>query len=367
MVRENSALALFEDAEGRRDPAVSWLSGQPGDAVLFLYAGKKALLMPWDIHICELYGESDLVIPYTEFERSPFKALRAALEAFKIPPGSRVEIPPTTAYPRFLRYVEDFSDFDIVCRSFGVHHEAAAARAVKDPMEIGIYRTVSAITNDIIEQVEERVRAGSIATEQDAALFIEAACRDRDCEGTGFETIAAGPRRSFAIHAVPAYTKGAFGTAGLSILDFGLKYRGYTSDVTLTFARAPLSRTQERMITLTEKAYRLALSLIRDGAAARDIGAAVDRFLCGAKKRLVHGLGHGIGLEAHEFPLFSTGADNEWTLRAGMVFAVEPGVYDSVQGGCRLENDILLTESGPEVLTYGRIIRLPAQQPPAVP
>ncbi|MDR2518100.1 MAG: M24 family metallopeptidase [Spirochaetaceae bacterium] len=363
MSREHIDLIMFEDAEGRRDSTVRWLSGHPSDAALFLSAGRRSLLMPWDIHISARYRDADQVIPYTDFERSPFKALRAAAEIFTLPAGSKVEVPPASPYPMVLRYKEVLGGFTILCRDSGAHHEAARARAVKDPGEIGLYRRVAAITNDIIARIEEEAGSGRIAVEQDAALFIEAACRDLGCEGTGFETIAAGPGRSGAIHAFPGYTKEAFAGAGLSILDFGLKYQGYTSDVTLTFARAPLTEAQEQMVSLTEKAYGLALGLVRDGAFARDIGAAAHDFLRGAGQQLVHGLGHGIGLDVHEFPSFSIRPDNDCALCTGMVFALEPGIYDPVQGGCRLENDILLTENGAEVLTRARIIRLPAAQP----
>jgi Xaa-Pro dipeptidase len=70
-----------------------------------------------------------------------------------------------------------------------------------------------------------------------------------------------------------------------------------------------------------------------------------------------HALGHGIGLEAHEAPYLRSRVDNVWQLRTGMIFTLEPGLYDPIHGGCRLENDILLTESGPEILTNARIIR----------
>jgi Xaa-Pro dipeptidase len=71
-----------------------------------------------------------------------------------------------------------------------------------------------------------------------------------------------------------------------------------------------------------------------------------------------HGLGHGIGLEAHEAPSVSNRAENDWVLESGMIITLEPGLYDPVQGGCRLENDILITDSGVEVLTNSRIVRL---------
>jgi Xaa-Pro dipeptidase len=71
-----------------------------------------------------------------------------------------------------------------------------------------------------------------------------------------------------------------------------------------------------------------------------------------------HALGHGIGLEAHEAPYLRSRPDNAWILQEGMIFTLEPGLYNPVQGGCRLENDILITAEGAEVLTNGRIIRL---------
>ncbi|MDR2796885.1 MAG: Xaa-Pro peptidase family protein [Treponema sp.] len=362
MAEERVGLAMFEHTEARQDPSIRWMTGHPGDGLLFLGfdpQGKShSLLVPWDINIALIYAEADSVIPYTEFERQPLKAFQGAIAYFKIPFGSKVEIPPVTPYPLFLHYVEAFIDFEVLCRNGGIHREVEVLRAVKDPKEIGIYRNLSAITNELIDVLEEQIRSGELNTEGAVALFIEAECRKRGCEGMGFETLAAGPQRSFGIHPFPAYTGGDFATPGLSILDFGLKYGGYTSDVTLTFVRAPLSRTQERLLTLTERAYRLALAMVGEGTAAKTIAAAVDAFFGNAKKSMPHALGHGIGLEAHESPSLRNRADNDWVLKPGMIFTLEPGLYDPAHGGCRLENDILLTEAGTEVLTNARIIRL---------
>ena len=358
MLREEVALIMLEDFESRRNPAVRWRSGQPGDALLFLSAGKPSLLVPWDINMALAYARAGDIIPFGDFERSPVKALKGAAEYLNVPKGSRLEIPSVTSYPRFLKFVEEINDFDIICRDDGVGPELDKVRAVKDEDEIKIYRTVSAITCEITDAVEKQVRAGRLKTEADVALFIEAEGRRRGCEGTGFETLAAGPRRSFGIHAFPAYTGSDFASPGLSILDFGLKYAGYTSDVTLTFAREPLTRAQEKMLTLVEKAYHLAAARVKKGAAARDIAAAVDACFAGAKKAMPHALGHGIGLEAHEAPSFRNRADNDWILESGMVITLEPGLYDPVHGGCRLENDFLVTDTGAEALTNSRIVRL---------
>jgi Xaa-Pro dipeptidase len=358
MAREGIALVMIEDCEGRRNPALRWLCGQPGNALLFLSVDRRSLLVAWDINMAMLFADSDAKLPYGEFERRPIRALKGATEGFKIPKGSRIEIPASTSYPRFLNYVEEMSDFDIICREGGLWAELEKSRAVKDEDEIKIYRKVSAMTDEMMNLVEKNLRSGKLKTEADVALFIDSEGRRRGCEGTGFETIAAGPARSFGIHAFPSFTGGVFGGSGFSILDFGLKYAGYTSDVTMTFVGEPLSKPQEKMLSLAEKAYKLALSMVKNGEYARNISMAVDAYFGRYRKTMPHGLGHGIGLEAHEAPALRNRADNEWVLEPGMIIAIEPGLYDPVHGGCRLENDILITETGAEVLTDSRIIRL---------
>ena len=358
MAEEGTYLVMIEDCEDRRNPAVRWLSGHPGDALLFLSVDRRSILVPWDVNMAMLHAEADVLYPYKEFGLQPLKALRGAAERLKIPKGSRIEIPGTTSYPRFLNYVEELSDFDIICHEGSIWAELEKSRAVNDETEIEIYRKISAMTNDVINLLEKNIRAGKLKTETDVALFIDSECRKMGCEDTGFQTLAAGPSRSFGIHAFPAYTAEPFAGSGLSILDFGLKYSGYTSDVTLTFARAPLSKPQEKMLSLTEKAYNLALSMVKNGIPARSIGIAVDSYFGQNKKVMPHALGHGIGLQPHEAPSLRSRSDNDWILEPGMIITIEPGLYDPVHGGCRLENDILITEGGAEVLTDSRIIRL---------
>jgi Xaa-Pro dipeptidase len=351
-------LLMISDFEEHRNPLIRWLSGQPGDALLFLSAAGHSLLVPWDINMATLYAKADAIVPYKEFERQPVKALKGVIERLKIPKGTKVEIPGTTPYPRFSNYVKEIPGFEIICREGGVWTELEKIRAVKDEGELKIYRSLSELTSSVINQLEDQVRAGKIKTEAEAALFIDFEGRKQGCEGTGFETLAAGPSRSFGIHAFPPYTGQAFGSPGLSILDFGLKYSGYTSDVTMTFAKGPLSDVQEEMLSLTEEAYKLALGMAKPGASTRDIAIAVDKFFAKSEKSMPHGLGHGIGLLAHEAPFLSIREDSQWILEKNMIITIEPGLYDPVHGGCRLENDILITETGAELLTNSRVVRL---------
>ena len=359
MSQEGVALLMLEDTEGRRDQNIRWLTGHPGDALFFLSVDRKALLVAWDINLAKRYVTEPCitVAAYSEFDRMPQKTIIGAIGRLGVPAGARIEIPPVTPYPVFLDFVGELTYFDILCRERGAAAELKKYRAVKDEEEIAIYRKAAEITNDLIGLIEKNVRRGKIKTEADAALLIEYEIRKRGGEGTGFETLAAGPQRSFAIHAHPAYTFAPFAGPGLSILDFGVKLGSYTTDVTLTFVREP-SPKQEKLVTLVEKAYKLCLSMIQNGASARDIAASADGLFTKAKKHMPHGLGHGVGLDAHEYPTFRNRSDNEWVLEPGMIFTLEPGLYDPAIGGCRLENDILMTETGPEVLTQSRIVRL---------
>ena len=364
MIDQGISLIMLEDTEGRRDLNIRWLTGHPGDALLFISAGQlpeeeKAILVAWDINLAKIYVNHSgvLIGSYNDFGRKPIKAIAAVTQTLGLPVGARIEIPSVTPYPLFLDYVSDLADYDILCRKDGAGAEISKLRAAKDDTEIATIKKAADITNEIIDLLETNVRQGKIKTEQDAALFIETEARKRGCEGTSFDILAAGPQRSFAIHAFPTWTSEPFGNDGLSILDFGVKYNGYCTDVTLTFARN-LNPKQEKLTALVEKAYKLALPLAQSGTPAKNIAAAVDSFFSKSKKKMPHGLGHGIGLQEHEFPVIRNAKDNEWVLEPGMIFTIEPGLYDPALGGCRLENDVLITENGYEVLTTARIIYL---------
>ncbi|MDR3325279.1 MAG: M24 family metallopeptidase [Spirochaetaceae bacterium] len=366
MAKEGISLLILEDAEHNRDKSVRYLTGQPGDALVFLSATRKCLLVPWDVNMAALHANADDVLPYAKFDLNANHAAKAAAAYFKTPYGGRIETPARTSYPAFLKYVENLSDYDVLCRNEGARAELERLRAVKDADEIRLYRLLAEKTNEIIDLVEKNVVDKTLKTETDVALFIEAECRARSCEGTGFQTLAAGPTRSFGIHCFPSYTAGAFADKGLSILDFGIVLQGYSSDVTMSFARAP-SKAQERQLQLVEKAFAVAYNIVAETfkgkkpeakIPARDVALAVDDFFKKEKCAMPHGLGHGVGLDVHEAPYLRRNADAHGHIERGMIFTIEPGLYDPAQGGCRYENDILIGEEGAEILTKSKIVRL---------
>lgn len=352
------AALLIEDTEGRRDPSLRYLSGQPSDALLVITEDGRSLLVAWDLNMARSMAFADEILAYTDFERLPEKALGGALARLAVPSGSRVELPAVTPYPRYVSYVAGLPDYDLVCSEDGVASSVEGLRAVKDAAEIALYRRAAALTDELICEIESAVRQGRLATELDVALFIERGARDRGCEGTSFETLAAGPSRSFGIHAFPTYGSGPFASAGLSILDFGLKLEGYATDVTMSFVRGKLSPRAERMVALVEKAYSAAFALCAPGTPTRAVALAADEIFAAEGFSMPHALGHGVGLEEHESPAVRSRADNLAVLEPGNVITLEPGLYDPELGGIRLENDILITPEGAEAITHSKIVRL---------
>jgi Xaa-Pro dipeptidase len=355
---EGIAAALFEDAEGMRDRAIRYLSGQPGDALLVVSAEGRSILVAWDLNLARLFANASEILSYADFERLPVRAVAGILSRLGVPALSKIELPSTFAYPRYVDFVEGLPDYDLLCRAEGMDGFVRGLRAIKDPGEISLYRKAAVITDGIIDEIEAGVRSLSIRTELDAALFIERACRKAGCEGPGFETLAAGPSRSWGIHAFPPYGSGPFASEGMSILDFGIRLEGYTTDVTMSFVRGTLGGESEKMATLVERAHGEAIAMLAPGRACREVALHVDEIFAQAGLAMPHGLGHGIGLDAHEAPFLRSREDCTDSLAPGQIVTIEPGLYHPELGGIRLEDDILITETGHEVLTKSRIVRL---------
>lgn len=351
--------AIFQDTEGARDESIRYLCGHPSDAILIITAENKGILTAWDENLAKNVAHADEMIPYTNFERKSLRAIKEILSSQnKNPDKSKIELSPVTSYPQFLKFVDELSDWDVLCHEEGVHEYVTTLRAVKDEYEIECTKEAAKITNGITDLIEKMARNGEIKTETDVALLIERKLREAGCERTSFDTLAAGPARSFAIHAFPGYTNGAWPAQGLSILDYGVCYNGYASDATITIAKGPLTEEQEKQLALVQKAFDECLKLYKPGKSIKAASDKADEIFAEGGRNMPHSLGHGTGLQIHEAPFISKRAKADAVFECGNIVTLEPGLYDPKIGGCRLENDVLITEKGNEVLTNSRIIRI---------
>ncbi len=166
---------------------------------------------------------------------------------------------------------------------------------------------------------------------------------------TAFDTIAASGERSAMPHGQPTHRK--IGEGDVIVIDMGAIWEGYHSDITHTVCLGNPSEEAQKIFSLLQKAQEAAYKAIRPGAVAKEVDGAARKIIqeAGYGDYFSHGLGHGIGLEVHESPTLRKTSDQ--ILEAGMVVTVEPGVYIPGKFGMRLEDDVLVTESGCQILT----------------
>jgi Xaa-Pro aminopeptidase len=220
-------------------------------------------------------------------------------------------------------------------------------RAVKDPSEIDRIREAARLISDVMEEIIRLIRPG--VTEQDLAAEVGYRMRRKGASGESFEAIVAAGPRSALPHARP--TERRIGRNELVVLDMGAILRRYCSDLTRTVyvGRAP-ARVRGWYQAVLE-AQAAARTAVKPGVTTGSVDAAARNLLQrkGLGKYFVHSTGHGIGLEIHEDPRLARG--QKGLLQAGNVITLEPGVYVEGVGGIRIEDDILVTVRGSEVLT----------------
>ncbi len=220
-------------------------------------------------------------------------------------------------------------------------------RMVKSPEELALIRRSVETNSRAFEAVVARARVG--ITESDLAAELEYRMRRLGAEKPSFETIVAAGARSALVHAQPT---GARLRAGdLVVVDMGAFQDGYASDMTrMLFAGRPGARVKRTYRAVLE-AQLAAIDRVRAGVGAAQVDRAARQVLKrhGLDRAFVHSTGHGLGLEIHEPPRL--GLRDKSHLREGMAITIEPGVYLEGFGGIRIEDTVVVTARGCEILT----------------
>ena len=220
-------------------------------------------------------------------------------------------------------------------------------REVKDDGELKRIAAASELATAAFERMVERGLAGR--TERAVALELEQEMRTAGAQDPSFPSIvAAGPQGALP-HAEP---RDAVIPAGVLVtIDWGARLDGYCSDCTRTLASGPVGERQREVYELVLRAQEEALAAVAPGAGCAAVDAVAREIIAagGYGDRFGHGLGHGVGLEVHEGPRLTKGA--EGTLVANSVVTVEPGIYLPGELGVRIEDLVVVADDGPRVLT----------------
>jgi Xaa-Pro aminopeptidase len=220
-------------------------------------------------------------------------------------------------------------------------------RAVKEPEEIKRIRAATGLADASLERL---LREGLIGrTEREVALALEGDMRERGAGRPSFDSIiAAGPHGALP-HAQPREVEIRSGQ--LVVIDWGAELDGYCSDCTRTVAAGEPGAEARELYELVLEAQLAGVAATRAGEDGRDVDAAARAVIDGAGRgeQFGHGLGHGVGLEVHESPRVSQRSQD--VLVAGNVVTIEPGIYVPGELGIRIEDLVVVSDDGCEILT----------------
>lgn len=320
-------------------PNIHYLSGFTGSNGALLLTADRCLLFTDPRYQTQAPGESDCEV---KIAKGPLlKEVSSWLKRFRL---------------KSLAIEQNRISFD----DYGHIHTAAPAlrlkpvsglverlRMVKSEAEIGTIRASVQLNSAALEQALRQFKPAM--SELDLAAEIDYRMRMLGADGTAFDTIVASGPRTALPHAHP----GAHPIEGnqLLLVDMGARVAGYCSDMTRTHAVGKLTPKTRQMYRAVLESQLAAIEAVKPGASTTSVDRAARQLLrgYGMEKLFVHSTGHGLGLEIHEAP--RVGRKDGTKLEPGMAITIEPGVYLEGVGGIRIEDTVVVTKIGCDILT----------------
>ena len=222
-------------------------------------------------------------------------------------------------------------------------------RIIKDSDELALMRQAAILGAGLFDRALEVIRPG--VKEIEVAAEMEHAASNAGAEGMSFSTIIASGQRSALPHG--RASNQAIPAQGFVVCDFGVILTGYCSDRTRTVSVGHPSEEARSAYDAVREAQQAALDVVRTGRKLSEVDGAARKVLQKNKlaKYFTHSTGHGVGLEIHEAPRVTAGQEDE--LKPGMVITIEPGIYLPGKWGIRIEDMVVVTDTGGEVLAPG--------------
>lgn len=219
-------------------------------------------------------------------------------------------------------------------------------RVIKDKQEIQAIRNSLAVAEKVFQKIIPGINPGM--TEKQAAWALEKGLREAGADSLAFPSIVASGQNSAKPHA--GVTDRIIKSKEPLLFDWGAKINGYCSDISRTIVPGESEDKFYKIFEIVAKAQQKAINAIVPGINSRDVDKIARQYIddAGFGENFGHGLGHGVGLAVHEAP--RVGPLGNTDLKPGMVFTVEPGIYLPGKGGVRLENMVVVTKDGVEVL-----------------
>jgi Xaa-Pro aminopeptidase len=340
---------LKQAAEKQGKPSNFIIFNQNNLTYLTNFSGATALLIPEN-------GECILYVSGVNFEQAKTEAKGLGVELLKRGENLMEKIAKQAPAKKFGADALPIESWRTLSRAVGgeenlepINNLIRDLRSVKDNAEIKLIREACRLATVGMQKAKEIIGVG--VKEKDAAAEIEYAMRKAGSDGTAFETIvASGPTSAFP-HG--SNLERTICDGDFVIVDLGATYKFYRSDITRTFIASKATYHQAIIYDTVKLAHEKALEAIKPQVAASEVDRTARCVIeeAGFGEFFVHNLGHGVGLEVHEAPILSP--DSKDTLALGNIVTDEPGIYVPGLGGVRIEDTVLVTKNGAEILTVG--------------
>lgn len=321
------------------DTNVSYVSGFTGHDSMILVTPKKAFFIT-DSRYLQEAEESLNGFTVELVTATAYATLRGIIDACRIKRlGFEATDLPYTAAMRMKRSLPGVK----LCPTDGVVEEL---RSIKDAAEVGAIRRSIALTKTVFRETLGLLRPG--ATETSVARHIETEFLKKGAR-TAFDPIVAAGANSSKPHAAPGQAR--IGKNGFVMIDMGCRLRGYCSDMTRTVLLGAMKDRFADIYTVVREAQKRAIAKVRPGARMSEVDFAARGYIHskGFGKYFGHSVGHGVGMKVHELP--SVSRISRDFLKKGMVTTIEPAIYIPGFGGVRIEDMVLVTSKGCEILT----------------
>ena len=248
------------------------------------------------------------------------------------------------SYADFKKYSESFESIEF----FPTESIIEQIRMIKDKVEIIKIRKAAQITTESLKDVFEIIEPG--VRELDIASELAYTMRKKGAQKESFDIIVVSGERSSLVHGKPSEKKIVEGE--LIIIDVGANYQNYNSDITRTIIMGKENAKQKEIFSIVLEAQNKALEFLKSGVSCKEVDSTARDIIVnkGYGEYFGHDLGHGVGLDIHELPRVSFSDDT--VLFPGIVITIEPGIYLPEVGGVRIEDSVLITEEGYEILTW---------------
>ncbi|WP_035297961.1 M24 family metallopeptidase [Brevibacillus thermoruber] len=316
-----------------------YLSGFTGSTGWVIVTEKEAFLVT-DFRYIEQAQEQAPHFRVVNNERKPVEALARVLKEAGV---KRLAFESSVSFGTYQEWSKAFDGVELVPTS-GLMEKL---RMYKDASELAIIREAVRIADEAYQHIQGYIKPG--VREVDVALELEFFMRKRGAEAAAFDIIVASGVRGALPHG--RASEKVIQAGEMVTLDYGAAYKGYNSDITRTLSVGEPDPKLKEIYDIVLRAQIAGVEALKPGVTGKEADAVTREIItaAGYGDAYGHSAGHGLGVEVHELPNLS--AVSPFVLEPGMLVTMEPGIYISGLGGVRIEDDVLITADGHEVLT----------------